>query len=75
VRGPILEIGRLHGKSTVVLALGLPDGGADVPFYSLEIQDKHRPIAEGHLRTRGLLGLVTLVQGDSATTITALPGR
>jgi Methyltransferase domain len=74
-RGPILEIGRLHGKSTVVLALGLRDGGANVPFYSLEIQDKHMPIAEGHLRDRGLHGLVTLLQGDSAATIADLPGR
>ena len=74
-RGPTLEIGRLHGKSTVVLAMGLRDGNADVPFYSLEIQDKHRPIAEGHLRDRGLLDLVTLVQGDSAAAIAELPGR
>jgi len=73
-RGPILEIGRLHGKSTAVLALGLRDGGAGVPLYSVELQDKHVPIAEGHLRERGLLDLVTLVQGDSATTIAALPG-
>jgi hypothetical protein len=74
-RGSILEIGRLHGKSTVVLALGLRDGGAHVPLYSLELQDKHRPLAEGHLRDRGLLGLVTLVQGDSAALIAELPGR
>lgn len=74
-RGPILEIGRLHGKSTVVLAMGLRDGGAGVPLYSLEIQDKHRPIAEGHLRERSLLDLVTLVQGDSAAMIAELPGR
>lgn len=73
-RGPILEIGRLHGKSTVVLAMGLRDGGAKVPFYSLEIEAKHMPIAEGHLRDRGLLDLATLVQGDSATSIARLPG-
>lgn len=73
-RGPILEVGRLHGKSTVILALGLRDGAADVPFYSLEIQDKHMPIAEGHLRERDLLGRVTLVQGDSAVAIAELPG-
>jgi Methyltransferase domain len=72
-RGPILEIGRLHGKSAVILAMGLRDGGADVPFYSLELEDKHRPIAEGHLRDRGLLDLVTLVQGDSSTSIAQLP--
>jgi Methyltransferase domain len=74
-RGPILEIGRLHGKSTVVLAMGLRDGGANVPLYSIEIDDKHRSIAEGHLHDRGLLDLVTCIQGDSASTIAELPGR
>jgi hypothetical protein len=74
-RGAILEIGRLHGKSTAVLAMGLRDGGGRGPLYSLEIQDKHRPIAEGHLHDRGLLELVTLMQGDSATTIAQLPGK
>jgi hypothetical protein len=74
-RGPILEIGRLHGKSTAVLAMGLRDGGAEVPLYSVEIQDKHRPIAEGHLRDLGLLELVTFLQGDSAETIAGLPGH
>jgi predicted O-methyltransferase YrrM len=117
-RGSILEIGRLHGKSTAVLAMGLRDGtlartghagagtsglaaGADaagkpdaackpdatgkpsaagkpnaagVHLYSVELQEKHRPIAEGHLRERGLLDLVTLVQGDSAAAIARLPG-
>jgi len=89
-RGVILEIGRLHGKSTAILAMGLRDGGAAraregigngreateaaVPLYSVELQEKHRPIAEGHLRERGLLKLVTFVQGDSATAIAQLPG-
>jgi Methyltransferase domain len=74
-RGPILEIGRLHGKSTTILAMALRDRGAGGPLYSVEIQEKHRPIAEGHLRERGLFELVTLVQGDSATAIGDLPGR
>jgi len=74
-RGPVLEIGRLHGKSTAVLAIGIRDGDVKVPFYSIEIQDKHRSIAEGHLRDRGLLNLITFVQDDSATAIAALPGR
>jgi hypothetical protein len=73
-RGAVLEIGRLHGKSTAVLASGLRDGGVDVPFYSIEVQDKHRPIAEGHLRDHGLLELITFVQNDSATAIAELPG-
>jgi hypothetical protein len=93
-RGPMLEVGRLHGKSTAVLAMGLRDGGgkhrqtasavhgedpdsvhAAWPFYSIELNDKYEPIAEAHLRERGLLELVTLVRGDSSTAIAALPGQ
>lgn len=77
-QGPILEVGRLHGKSTAVLALGLRDGhgeGERGPLYSIECNDKYEPIAEGHLRERGLLDLVTLLRGDSATLIARLPGR
>jgi predicted O-methyltransferase YrrM len=90
-RGAILEIGRLHGKSTAILAMGLRDGAAAraragagngrdaaeaaVSLYSVELQEKHRPIAEGHLRARGLLELVTFVQGDSAESVVRLPGR
>ena len=74
-RGPILEIGRLHGKSTAVLAAGLRDGDVRAPLYSVELQDRHRSTAEGHLRERGLLDLVTLIQGDSAAAVAALPGR
>ncbi len=73
-RGAILEIGRLHGKSTAILAMGLRDGAGGGPLYSVELQEKHRPIAEGHLRERGLLDLVTLVQGDSPEAIAQLPG-
>ncbi|HEY7961908.1 MAG TPA: class I SAM-dependent methyltransferase [Solirubrobacteraceae bacterium] len=78
-RGAILEVGRLHGKSTAVLALGLRDGAngghTAWPLYSIELNDKYEPIAEGHLRARGLLDLVTLLRGDSATVIAQLPGR
>lgn len=89
-RGAILEVGRLHGKSTAVLALGVRDGRAaraemgtaaekvDVdaaPLYSIELNDKYEPIAEGHLRERGLLELVSLVRGESATEIARLQGR
>ena len=80
-RGPILEVGRLHGKSTAVLAMGLRDGnaagagGTGGPIYSVELNDKYEPIAEGHLRERGLLDLVRLVRGDSATSIDAHEGR
>jgi hypothetical protein len=73
-RGPVLEVGRLHGKSTAVLAMGLRDGGGDGPLYSIELNDKYEPLAEAHLRERGLLEFVTLVRGDSSTAIGALPG-
>jgi hypothetical protein len=99
-RGAILEVGRLHGKSTAILAMGLRDGraagrdgtgpgmndpgtndpgtndrGTGGPLYSVELNDKYQPIAEAHLRERGLLELVTLLRGDSSATISALPGR
>lgn len=75
-RGPILEVGRLHGKSTAILAMGLRDGGAMRPtLYSIELNDKYEPLAQGHLRERGLLDLVTLIRGDSATEIARLGGR
>ncbi len=74
-RGPLLEVGRLHGKSTAVLAMGLRDGDGEGPFYSVELNDKYEPLAEAHLDKRGLLELVTLVRGNSSTAIAALPGR
>jgi len=82
-RGAILEVGRLHGKSTTILAMGLRDGARarthaapkTVAFYSIEINDKYEPIAAAHLQARGLLDLVTLVRGDSAGAIAQLPGR
>jgi len=77
-RGPMLEIGRMHGKSTVILAMGLRDGKGSErrpPFYSVELSEKDRLVAESHLRELGLLELVTLVQGDSATVLAGLPGR
>lgn len=74
-RGAILEIGRLHGKSTAVLAAGLREGRVQAPLYSVDLQDRHQSTAEGHLRERGLLELVTLMQGDSAEVIAKLPGR
>lgn len=77
-RGAILEVGRLHGKSTAVLAMGVRDGHAAderAPLYSIELNDKYEPIARRHLRERGLLELVTLIRGDSATEIARLPSR
>lgn len=74
-RGTILEVGRRYGKSTVVLAMGLSDGGRGAPFHSVELQGHDRATAERHLRERGLLDLVNLVEGDSTGAIAGLPGR
>lgn len=49
--------------------------GAAWPLYSIELNDKYEPIAEEHLRERGLLELVSFVRGDSATEMARLPGR
>jgi glycosyltransferase involved in cell wall biosynthesis len=64
-RGPILELGRGGGKATAVLALGLRDGGAKVPFYSLGHRGHFHESTEAHLRARGLRDLVTLLEKDS----------
>lgn len=68
-RGPILEIGRLAGKSTLILALGNRDGGRHDPIYSIELDDKLLPYARESLRKRSLVDRVHLIQGDSATEI------
>jgi SAM-dependent methyltransferase len=74
-RGTIVELGGRGGQSTVVLAIGVSDGGRGVPFHSTQLQDEDRRAVEQHLRERGLLGLVTLVCGDHTGAIGALPGR
>ena len=68
-RGPILEIGRLAGKSTLIMALGNRDGGRHDEIYSIELDDKLLPYARESLRKQGLLDRVRLIQGDSATEV------
>ena len=38
---PILEVGRLVGKSTICLALSVRDANRQVPILSMEIADKY----------------------------------
>ena len=74
-QGPILEVGRLHGRSTVLLAMGVGDAGRDVRITSIEYEDRYLRPARRHLRRRRLLRYVELVQGDSSTVIRTLPDR
>lgn len=73
-RGPVLEIGRLHGKSTVLLALGVRDGSAPGPVVSIEREDRYLPWAVRHLKKFGLSNRVELIQGDSSAEIQAAGG-
>ncbi len=73
-RGPILEIGRLAGKSTTLLALGARDGPAAGHIFSIELDDKLVPTADASLSARGLRELVTFISGDSATAVSELDG-
>jgi hypothetical protein len=68
----VLEIGRLAGKSTVLLALGIRDGARGVPMWSLELNDRLVASASRSLEERGLRELVEFVQGDSSTSIEAI---
>ena len=71
--GVILEVGRLQGKSTTALALGVKAAGHSHPIYSIEQVVKYLPPAENNLREHGVYELVTLIQGDSATQIPRVP--
>ena len=73
-RGAILEIGRLAGKSTTILALGAREGEAAGHIFSIELDDKLVAAADAALSSRGLRELVTFISGDSATAISELDG-
>lgn len=74
-RGPVLEVGRLAGKSTVLLAMGIRDGDSGTQMYSIEFDEKLVVTAQKNLAGRGLEGLVTLIQGDSSIEISKLDDR
>ena len=71
--GPVVEIGRFKGGSTIVLAAGLPDG-VELWSYDLHIAPHPRLRGEqldgelrGVLERYGLAAKVHLVVGDSRT--------
>ena len=71
-KGAVLEVGRLTGKSTLLLALGARDAGHPHPIFSIELGHRHIAAAEEHLRLFGLLDRVTFVQGNSSVQIPRL---
>ena len=79
-RGTVLEIGRLHGRSTVLLAMAMRHAGRARRLTSIEYEDRYLPWARRHLRERGLLRRrdlmrrVSLLQGDSSTIVRGLKG-
>lgn len=70
--GPVLEIGRLAAKSTLLIAMGLRDAGKSHSFCSIDA--KTPPIAEENLTAHGLRDRVLLLEGDSATSIELIRG-
>lgn len=71
-RGPILEIGRLAGKSTICLAFGARDGSRQA-VYSIEYENKYLQLACDNLARFDLLDQVTLIQGDSVVQARRVP--
>jgi hypothetical protein len=72
-RGAVVEIGRLAGLSTAVLALGLRGGDIGAPFFSIDLPHPNTATAAANLRDLGVQDLVTLLEGDSAELIPQLP--
>ena len=72
-QGPILEIGRDAGRSTIVLAMGARDAGHGYPVYSIEFNPLKLRRAHENLSQFEVLDHVTLVEGDSATQVGRLP--
>ena len=71
--GPVLEIGRLAAKSTVLIAMGLRDAGKSHAFCSIDL--KTPAIADENLRAHGVRNRVLLLEGDSADTIKLISGK
>jgi hypothetical protein len=73
--GPVLEIGRLHGKSTAIIAMALIDAGLPFPFFSVDLAPELVPEADRNLTAHELRDRVILIQGDSSTVVRQLPGQ
>jgi hypothetical protein len=72
-RGPFLEIGTYHGKSTAVLTTAIRDAGRTVEFYSLDIAHESLDSARATLAGRGLGPYVKLVHGSVTALFRAFP--
>jgi Methyltransferase domain len=72
--GPVLEVGRLGGKSTAIIAMALLDAGQRFPFYSIDLSsdlgEADRNLTRHEVRNR-----VILIQGDSGVVVRQLPGQ
>lgn len=76
--GPILEIGRLEGRSTAVLALGSRAAAHGHPITSVDLHERYAPIARRHLRALGLdddRPRIDLLSGDSSRMVAMMPPR
>ena len=74
--GPILEIGRLHGRSTTVLALGAEAAGHSHRITSIDVEERYTGWARRNLREHGIPDArVELLVGDSVSSVERLdPG-
>lgn len=74
-QGPVLEIGRLAGKSTSIIAMGMRDGEKEFPFFSVDQAAYLTAAADATLQENGVRERVLMLHGDSADTVQRLPGR
>jgi predicted O-methyltransferase YrrM len=71
-RGPILEIGCFHGKSTTVMALAAQAAGHRNPLVSVDINPEYCAIAECNVRLHVADADVRFVIGPSAKVVPRL---
>jgi predicted O-methyltransferase YrrM len=67
----ILEIGTLGGYSTIWLARALPPDGR---LVTCELDPKHVTVARENLARAGLDGIVEVLEGPAAQTLTSVDG-
>lgn len=60
-RGPMLEIGRRHGGSTILLLLA----GLDRSLLSIDLEPAHHPICDHYFQKPEIAARLTLKVGDS----------
>jgi predicted O-methyltransferase YrrM len=66
----ILEVGTLGGYSTIWLARALPEQGR---LVTLEVDRKHARVATTNIEAAGLADRVTIVVGEAAESLAAMP--